>query len=58
MRRTLDFKVKEARKGGRPKKTWLKAVIEKSRIVGLIKDDANNRSRWRIGVNIISSMRR
>ena len=43
---------------GRTKKTWLKAVVEQSRKVGLIVNDANNRSRRRLGVNAISSMMR
>ena len=43
---------------GRTKKTWLKAVVEQSRKVGLIVNDANNCSRRRLGVNAISSMMR
>ena len=43
---------------GRPKKTWLKAVMEQSRKVGLNESDANNRSRWRLGVITISSKMR
>ena len=43
---------------GRTKKTWLKAVVEQSRKVGLIVNDANNCSRPRLGVNAISSMMR
>ena len=35
LRRALHIKVKRARKRGRPKKTWLKAVVEQSRKVGL-----------------------
>ena len=35
LRRTLDFKVRGTMKRGRPKKTWLRAVIEQSRKVGL-----------------------
>ena len=37
-------------------KIWLKAVIEQSRKVGLSESDANNQSRWRLGVNSISRM--
>ena len=58
LRGALDFEVKWTRKRGRPKKTWLKAVIEQSRKVGLNEGDANNPSRWRLGVNTISSMMR
>ena len=39
-------------------KTWLKAVAERSRKVGLNEDDANNCSRWRLGVKTISNMMR
>ena len=43
-------------KRGRQRKTWLTAVMEHSRKVGLNGSDANNSSRWRLGVNAISSM--
>ena len=39
-------------------KTWLKAVVEQTRDVGLNESDANNRSRWRLEVNTISSKMR
>ena len=39
-------------------KILLLAVIEQSRKVGLNEHDANNRSRWRLWVNAISSMMR
>ena len=54
-RRALDLRVKCIKKRGRPRKTWLKSVIEQSRKVGLNECDANNCSRWRLGVNTISS---
>ena len=38
----------------RPKKTRHKAVVEHSRKVDLNESDANNRLRWRLGVNTIS----
>ena len=56
--RALDLRVKWTMKRGRPKKTWLKTVVEQSRKVGLNVSDANNRSRWRLGVNTISRMMR
>ena len=56
--RALDFKVKGTMKRGRPKKTWLVTVVEQSRKVGLNVVDASNRSKWRLGVNTISSMMR
>ena len=43
---------------GRPKKTWLRKVVEQNRNVGLNASDANNRSRSRLGVNAISSKMR
>ena len=58
LRRAIDLKVKGTRKRGRPKKTWLKGVVEQSRKVGLNESDANSRSRWRLGVNTISSKMR
>ena len=54
LRRALDFKLKWKRKMGRTKKTWLKAVVEQSRKVGLNGCNANNYSKWRLGVNTIS----
>ena len=35
LRWVLDFGVKGTRKMGRPRQTWLKAVVEQSRKVGL-----------------------
>ena len=55
LRMALDLRVKGTKKIGRPKKTWLRAVVERSRNVGLNVIDANNRSRWRLGVNSIYS---
>ena len=55
--RALDCKVKGTMKRGRPKKIWLKAVEEQSRKVEQKVSDANNHSRWRLGVNTISRMR-
>ena len=55
LRRALDFKVKGTRKRGRPKKTWLIPVVEQSRKVGLNVSGADNHSRWRLGVNTIST---
>ena len=58
LRRALDLRVKGTRKRGRQKKTGLRAVVEQSRKVGLNVSDANNRSRWRLGVNTISRRNR
>ena len=43
LRRALDLKAKGARQRGRPKKTWLIAVIQQSRNATLNESDANNR---------------
>ena len=58
LRRALDIKVKWTIKMGTPNKTWLREVVEQSREVGLNEKDANNRSRWRLRVNTISSKMR
>ena len=44
LRNVLDFKVNGTKKMGRPKKTWLKAIIEQSTKVGLNESDVNNLS--------------
>ena len=58
LRRALDFEVKWTRKRCRPKKTWLNAFVEHSRKLGLNEGDADNRSRWRLGVYAIHSKMR
>ena len=58
MRRALDLTVKGTMKRGRPMKTWLIAVVEQSRKVGLNESDASRCSRWRLGANSIYSMMR
>ena len=55
MRRSIYIRVKWTRKRGRPKKSWLRAVVEQTTKVGQNESDAINRSRWRLGVNTISS---
>ena len=54
LRRALDLKVRGTRKNGRPKKTWLKQML--SRVEN--ESDANNRTKWRLEVNTISSKMR
>jgi len=54
LRKALDFEVGGSRKRGRPKKTWRRQVEEESRRVGLRKEDALNRVRWREGVREIA----
>ena len=38
----------------RPKKMWKTQVEEKSKSVGLEKEDAMNQARWRVGVGEIA----
>ena len=45
LRRTLDLQVSGTRKVGRPKKTWLRSVMEQRLKVRLNEYDANNRLR-------------
>ena len=42
--------MKGKRKRGRPKKTWKTQVKKERRSVGLKKEYALNRARWRMGV--------
>ena len=44
------FEVKGKRKRGRPKKTWKTQVEKENKSVGLEKEDAMNRTRWRVEV--------
>mgnify|MGYP001795101335 CR=1 FL=1 len=53
LRKVLKFEEKGKRKRGRPKKTW-KTQEEESKSVGLEKEDAINRVRWRVGVGEIA----
>ena len=41
-------------KQGRPRKTWRSQVEKESKSVGLKKEDAKNRARWRVGVGEIA----
>mgnify|MGYP001793708305 CR=1 FL=1 len=45
--------MKGTRKRGRPKKAW-KTQVEKSENVGLKKEDALNRARWKVVVGEIA----
>ena len=38
----------------RPRKTWRSQVEKESKSVGLKKEDAKNRARWRVGVREIA----
>ena len=54
LRKALEFEVKGKRKRGRPRKTWKMQVEKESRSVGLEKEDAKNREKWRVGVGEIA----
>ena len=50
LRKVLKFEVKGKMKRGQPKKMWKTQVKKESKSVGLEKEDARNRARWRVGV--------
>ena len=54
LRRALEFSVGGTRKEGRPKKSWRRVVEEECKRVGLRREDALNRVRWRDGVRMIA----
>ena len=54
LRKALEFEVKGKRKRGRSKKTWKTQVEKESKSVALEKEDALNRSRWRVEVEEIA----
>ena len=55
LRKALEFEVDGTRKRGRPKKTWKRQVEEELRKVGLRKEDASIRVKWRNGVRAIAA---
>ena len=54
LRKASEFEVKGKRKRGRPRKIWRSQVEKESKSVGLKKEDAKNRARWRVGVGEIA----
>ena len=54
LRKALEFEVKSKMRRGQPKKTWSRLVEKESNSVGLEKEDALNRARWRVGVGEIA----
>ena len=54
LRVALDLKLSAKRKQGRPKKIWKKQVEEETEKIGLKKEDALNRNKWRDGVRVIA----
>ncbi|XP_067034824.1 uncharacterized protein [Acropora muricata] len=55
LRKALEFEVRGKRKPGRAKKTWKMQVEKESKSVSLVKKDAMNRARWRMGVKEIAA---
>ena len=55
LRKALEFEVKGKRKRGQPRKTWKMQVEKESKSVGLKKEDALNRAKWRVGVGEIAA---
>ena len=54
LRKAMEFEVKGKRKREPPKKTWKMPVDKESESVGLEKEDAMNRVRWKVGVREIA----
>ena len=54
LRVALDLEVSGKKKGRRPKKTWKKQVEKKTGKIGLKKENALNRAKWRGGVQAIA----
>ena len=54
LRVALDLEASGKRKQGRPKKIWKKQVEEETEKIGLRKEDALNRAKWRKGVRAIA----
>ena len=54
LRKVLEFEVKGKKKRGQPKKTWKMPVEKEIKSVGLGKEVALNRVRWRVGVEEIA----
>ena len=54
LRGALNLEVSGKRKRGRPKKTWKKQVEEEAEKIGLKKEDALRRDKWRDEVRAIA----
>ena len=54
LRRALDFEVAGRRRRGRPIMSWKRQVIEHADQIGLKKEDAIDRTKWRDGVYKLS----
>ena len=54
LRRALDFEVAERRGRGRPNMTWKRQVLKHINQIGLKREDAIDRVKWRDGVYKLS----
>ena len=54
LRIAVNLKVSGKRKRGQPRKTWKKQVEEETEKIGLKKEDALRRDKWRDGVRAIA----
>ena len=54
LRVALNLEVSGKRKGGRQRKIWKKQVKEETKKIGLKKEDALRRDKWRDGVRVIA----
>ena len=54
LRVALNLEVRGKTKRGRPRKTWKKQVEEETEKIGLKKEDALRRDKWRDGVRAIA----
>ena len=54
LRRALDFEVAVRRGGGRPNMTWKRQVEEHINQIGLNREDAIDRVKWRNGIYELS----
>ena len=52
--KVLEFEVKGKRKRGRPKRMWKTQVEKESKSVGLEKEDALTRAKWRVRIGEIA----
>ena len=50
----MEFEVKGKRKRECSRKAWRSQVEKESKSIGLEKEDAKNRARWRVGVGEIA----
>ena len=54
LRVALNLEVSGKRKGARQRKIWKKQVKEETKKIGLKKEDALRRDKWRDGVRVIA----